>query len=684
MTIKARLWGMLAAILVVITIMTGITYYRGTAILVDTINKTGMETAQKGSGLIDSYFDRLTGILDSVAESVRYNWLYHHVTDEDAVEAFLSRLTQQNKKEGITNIFMGREEDGRFSDGTGWKESESFDARTRPWYQQAVSAKKMIITDPYVDSISGDLVLSIATPIYSETGSLLGVVGEDVNLETLAEMVASLRVYGTGEAFLLDRKGTIIASPHTEDIMKVNMSQDSKFPDALKIVAQKMIAGETGSATYSYGNEEKMVFYAPSEHGLPLAVFFPVSVITHIIHSLTWMLLAVSVVAVVVVALLVFTIARGLARSIRHMETATNCIAKGDLTARFNTRGKDEIARISNHLNEMVDRLRELIVSVRHEAVETSQRAETLASLSEETVASMEEVAGSIDQVLERSENSSSALQETNASIQEVAAGAQAAAKSATDGAEGSSKAVNITETAVEDVDRMIEGISFAVKESQKGAETILDLARSVDDISGFVATITSIADQTNLLALNAAIEAARAGEAGRGFAVVAEEVRKLAEESALAAQKVQSLIKGLQASSQHSILAAQESEKTLGKTMDQALSAQEKLKEAVSAVARVSESVQSIAAVSEEQAASSEEMTSAIQTVTDATVEVVQSMSNIKNASGDTTKAAEGIALESQNMSRSASDLLRLISKFVVGTETEGKDNTTGLVPLK
>ncbi|WP_286978634.1 methyl-accepting chemotaxis protein, partial [Aminobacterium sp. UBA5514] len=259
---------------------------------------------------------------------------------------------------------------------------------------------------------------------------------------------------------MLDRKGTVIASPHTEDIMKVNMSQDSKFPDALKIVAQKMIAGETGSATYSYGNEEKMVFYAPSKHGLPLAIFFPVLVIAHIIHSLTWMLLAVSVIAVFVVALLVFTIARGLSRSIRHMETATNCIAKGDLTARFNTRGKDEIARISHHLNEMVDRLRELIVSVRHEAVETSQRAETLASLSEETVASMEEVAGSIDQVLERSENSSSALQETNASIQEVAAGAQAAAKSATDGAEGSSKAVNITETAVEDVDRMIEGIS--------------------------------------------------------------------------------------------------------------------------------------------------------------------------------------------------------------------------------
>ncbi|MEA4877020.1 MAG: methyl-accepting chemotaxis protein [Aminobacterium sp.] len=680
MTIKARLWGMLAVILIVIAVMTGITYYRGQSILVDTINKTGIETTREGTALIDGYFERLTGILNTSAESLRHSWVYLNLTDEDNIENFVTNLTNRNKREGIMNIYMGIEKNGRLADGTGWKEPEGYNVRERPWYKQAVNAGKVVLTDPYIDMVTNEVVLSIAMPIYDNSGALLGVVAEDVNLSSLSEIVASLKIYETGDSMLITHDGLIVSSPHAEDVMKSNLLKDSKFPEALRNVAQKMLDGEEGWATYSYGGVDKIVFYAPTKHGLPLAVFFPLAVITKIIRSLTGVLLIVSVIAIIVIALIVFTIARGLARSIRHMEEATNKIADGDLTTKFDTKGKDEIARISEHLNGMVDRLRDLVSSVKNEAVDTSQRAETLASLSEETVASMEEVAGAINQVLEMSESSSSALEETNASIQEVAASAQSAAKSATDGAEGSSKAVEITETAVEDVDSVINNIAEAVQGSKKGVKTIQSLGRSVADISGFVATITSIADQTNLLALNAAIEAARAGDAGRGFAVVAEEVRKLAEESAQAAQKVEVLIVELQKSSESSIGAANDTGRILEKTMNQASSAQEKLREAVAAVVKVSEAVQSIAAVSEEQAASSEEMTSAVQTVTESTTEVVQSVSNIKNASAETTKAAETIAQEAQNMSQAAETLLSLVSQFRVDSGQE----RTGLVPVK
>ena len=138
----------------------------------------------------------------------------------------------------------------------------------------------------------------------------------------------------------------------------------------------------------------------------------------------------------------------------------------------------------------------------------------------------------------------------------------------------------------------------------------IRELGQSVDVISSFVTTITSIADQTNLLALNAAIEAARAGDAGRGFAVVAEEVRKLAEESGHAAQEIEKLISGLQRHSESSIESTEETEKLLVETSATAEATQQRLNGAMDAIARLNEAIQNIAAISEEQAAASRKMT--------------------------------------------------------------------------
>ena len=82
------------------------------------------------------------------------------------------------------------------------------------------------------------------------------------------------------------------------------------------------------------------------------------------------------------------------------------------------------------------------------------------------------------------------------------------------------SHTTQISNHAVETVQETIQDMELLFKKSEESGEKLQDLVSSVEQISGFVGVITSIADQTNLLALNAAIEAARAGEAGRGFAV--------------------------------------------------------------------------------------------------------------------------------------------------------------------
>ena len=205
----------------------------------------------------------------------------------------------------------------------------------------------------------------------------------------------------------------------------------------------------------------------------------------------------------------------------------------------------------------------------------------------------------------------------------------------------------------------------------------IRELGQSVDVISSFVTTITSIADQTNLLALNAAIEAARAGDAGRGFAVVAEEVRKLAEESGHAAQEIEKLISGLQRHSESSIESTEETEKLLVETSATAEATQQRLNGAMDAIARLNEAIQSIAAISEEQAAASREMTSAVQHVTDANHNVVEATHSIQTASHETTSAAESIAGAAQSLAATAEKLQGFIGSFIL-------DDRGGIVPKK
>ena len=669
MTIRNKLLVMALVVLAMIGTMAGVTYYRAGSIIEGLVDTAGVEIVKSAAENIDARLNKVEAIVLTASETVRDAMLRLNVTDEDGVEKIVAALTARTKNEGIMDLYMGHEATGKFSDGTGWKEPDDYDCRTRSWYKEAVAAGKgkIIFTEPYVDGITKQVVISTATAIYDDAGKLLGVVGGDMDISGLSDYVVGLQIFGKGSGLMLLKSGVFVAYREKDDILKANMMTDEKFAEPIRNIARKMVSGETGYESYVYQGEERQMFFAPTQRGFYLGILFPAAEINAMVNALTFILLGLAAVAVLVTGGTIFFIARGLTKSIRSMESVTEKLGEGDLTVSYEASGKDEIAHISGILNGMVFSLREVMGSIRNESQETAARAETLASLSEETLASMEEVSSSIEKVQDMMEHSSSALQETNASIEEIAAGAQTAARATNEGADGATNASDAANASLQEVGRAINNIRNAGSESAKSIDRIKELGKSVEAISGFVTTITSIADQTNLLALNAAIEAARAGEAGRGFAVVAEEVRKLAEESARAAHEVSKLINELQKHSDDSIAATEKTGTILDDTMKGAEEMRQKLKGAVDAIVKIAEAVQNIAAVSEEQAASSEEMTSAIQSVTESTGQVVSSVGSIRGASHETTKAAESIATEAQAMAVTSEKLQTLVSRFIV-----------------
>ena len=123
-----------------------------------------------------------------------------------------------------------------------------------------------MLSDPYIDDEAQDTVLSVARAVYDDNGKLLGVMGGDVLLKELHELVNHIQVFDKGYGFLLLKSGLILSGPHPEDIMKVDMTTDPQIPEALREAAQRMIRGETGTQEYVYGGMETKAFFTRFVH----------------------------------------------------------------------------------------------------------------------------------------------------------------------------------------------------------------------------------------------------------------------------------------------------------------------------------------------------------------------------------------------------------------------------------
>ncbi|MDR1732957.1 MAG: methyl-accepting chemotaxis protein [Synergistaceae bacterium] len=373
-------------------------------------------------------------------------------------------------------------------------------------------------------------------------------------------------------------------------------------------------------------------------------------------------------ISILIGVLIAFCISRSITGPLNVIVALAKRCQEGDLTITrkdFGYEGKDELGYLVVALSEMISAQEWAMKRVVDVASAVESGANNLAAIAEETNASMEEVKASIDQVSVMSENNGSELQQSNTGVEEMRDGADTVARSATETAAFISQTTDASHRAIQTVNAVIDGMRGVDKNSRDSEAKIRQLVTSVENVSSFVSVITGIADQTNLLALNAAIEAARAGEAGRGFAVVAEEVRKLAEESARAAQNVGNIITELQREAQESIAATTEAGQMLEGTLVQAEEAQKALNGALEEINKANDSIQNIAAVAEEQAASSREIAAGIGKVTQSMLAMMDTTRHIHRATEETSKAAQSVAEQSEVMSSHSQSLSEALARF-------------------
>ncbi len=678
MSIRKKLFLMAMTVFAAIILMMGTIWMRASGVLEDFLNSAGTEIVTHSAQNLRGQHEKLAALLHSVSESLQYAYTEFSITDEDRIEEILAAILDRVKGEGVDGLALGFESNGRVAVGSGWKEPDDFDVRTRDYYKRAAQAPRnaVVFSDPYLDVITGDMVMTSATAIYDKLDHLIGVVVLDTIVNSLSRYIGNLNIFGYGSGMALMQDGLVIASDRKEDILETNLITDPNLDPSLRAVAQQIVSGKTGSSRFTRDGEDFQMFYAPIGYGFFLGVSFPYSVIKGIVWSLTSVILLVALIALAITGFVIYRIVLTLSRAVRSMTRVTRGLAEGELLMRFDAHGGDELAQISRSMNEMLDNFCSVLTDIRASALETAEESETLAGLSQETLTSMEGVRSTVESVNKLVGDTNSSLAEVAATIENIAKGSQEAAQTVTEGAEQASQLDKVANNAIENVEHSLEGMSDASQESERAGQTIHELGESVSAISGFVTTITGIADQTNLLALNAAIEAARAGDAGRGFAVVAEEVRKLAEESAGAAQQIGSLIANLQKGSEESIRATESTSRILGEGVEQAQHVRAEFRESLSATKHLSESIQGLASIAQEQAASSREAAYSVEESKEAMQKIASSGDTIYSATRDTTEAAKSIAQLAQRLTESSDGLRRRIARFSLEGHTEAKGN--------
>ena len=619
-------------------------------------------TESKQSGMYEmgehyaQAIDKIVEMNRVAVETAAVNW-QEAMPEGEAMQAALSHMAE---RPGVLSAYVGRPDGGT---ATSASFPEGYDPRVRPWYKEAAAAPhKTIISKPYKAASTGKPVLTISRAV-EKNGELKAVVAINISLESVGDVVRNVKIGETG--------ALVILGPETEYIYHQKYTIEDRFNaidgGAYKELATKLTTGKPEQVEADYQGGKKFYASIPvGEIGWTVLIALPRDEANAAVTQMGMLVFVICLAALVILLGITYGLLNAATTPIGVLCALMEKIAGGDLTTHLPESSRsDEVGALQNSCRDMMTSLQTMVKTTKEAADHVTESSEELTASSTQSADAAQSAAEAVVVIAEESARQSTIVQDATEKVMGVNDEMKTIRTAVGKAQQAVASTGEATEEGAKKLRGAIRGVEGLADGSAKTSAAVEKLYEGSKNIAEINELITSIAGQTKLLALNAAIEAARAGEQGKGFAVVADEVRKLAEQSEQAAQEIGTVIGKNSEEIEHVFSLTKRQQDDVRENVREVQDAGEQFRRIMGLVEELESEIEAVVKISETVQKSCAETVSAVQEINEVSHMVQQKATDVSAVSEEQAASTEEIAAASQTLAHLAEQLQQGVQKF-------------------